>query len=110
LALGDHCWLGEEAFILNFEFVTIGAHACVSQRAFLCGGNHDYRDPAFAYRNAPISVGEGAWVGAQCFVGPGVKIGAHAVVTAGSVVTRDLPPEMICGGNPCVSLKARWKQ
>jgi acetyltransferase-like isoleucine patch superfamily enzyme len=39
-------------FILNFEPVTIGAHACLSQRAFLCGGNHDYRDPTFRYRNA----------------------------------------------------------
>ncbi len=109
LELGDHCWLGEEVFILNFEPVRIGSHACVSQRAFLCGGNHDFRDEAFSYRNAPITVGDGAWIGAQCFVGPGVTVGTQAVVTAGSIVTSDLPADMICSGNPCKPAKARWK-
>lgn len=109
LELGDHSWLGEEVFILNFEPIRVGANACVSQRAFLCGGNHDFRDVAFSFRNAPISIGEGAWVGAQVFVGPGVTIGNHAVITAGSVVTKDLPEEMICGGNPCRVVKPRWK-
>lgn len=108
LEIGDHAWIGEEAFILNFEPVVIGAHACVSQRAFLCGGNHDYRDPAMKYRNGPIVIGAGAWVGAQGFVAPGVRIGDEAVVTACSVVLRDLPAGMICSGNPCVPVKARW--
>ena len=109
LTLGDHAWIGEEVFILNFEPVAIGAQACVSQRAFLCTGNHDYRDPAMSYRNAPIGIGDGAWVGAQVFVGPGVRVGADAVATAGSVVLSDLPPGMVCAGNPCVPVRARWK-
>ncbi|HTJ78206.1 MAG TPA: WcaF family extracellular polysaccharide biosynthesis acetyltransferase [Rariglobus sp.] len=108
LELGDHAWIGEEAFILNFEPVKIGAHACISQRAFLCGGNHDFRDPAMCYRNAPIVIGAGAWIGAQVFVASGVTIGDEAVVTAGSVVTQNMPAGMICGGNPCVPIKARW--
>ena len=109
LELGDWCWIGEEVFILNFESIRIGAHACVSQRAFLCGGNHDYRDETFAFRNQPITVGRGAWIGAGCFVGPGVVVGAHAVVTAGSVVTKSQPAETVCSGNPCVPVKPRWK-
>jgi putative colanic acid biosynthesis acetyltransferase WcaF len=109
LAVGDHSWIGEEVFILNFEPVTIGAQCCISQRAFLCAGNHDYRLPDFRFRNRPITVGDGAWVGAQTFVGPGVTIGAEAVVTAGSVVTKDLPNGMVCSGNPCVPAKKRWK-
>ena len=110
LEVGDYAWIGEEAFILNFEPIKIGAHACVSQRAFLCGGNHDYRDSAMSYRNRPITVGDGAWVGAQVFVAPGVTVGAEAVATAGSVVLNDLPAGMICSGNPCVPVKARWRQ
>jgi putative colanic acid biosynthesis acetyltransferase WcaF len=110
LELGDHCWIGEEVFILNFEPIEIAAHACVSQRAFICGGNHDFRDPAFSFKNAPITIEEGAWVGAQSFVGPGVTVGNHAVVTAGSIVTKDLPAGMICSGNPCVPIKKRWKE
>jgi putative colanic acid biosynthesis acetyltransferase WcaF len=109
LSIGDYSWIGEEVFILNLEPVSIGAHCCVSQRAFLCTGNHDYRDPAFAYRNAPIAVEDGAWVGAQVFVAPGVMIGGEAVVTAGSVVLRNLPGAMVCSGNPCVPGKKRWE-
>jgi putative colanic acid biosynthesis acetyltransferase WcaF len=109
LAIGEHAWIGEEVFILNFEPVRIGAHTCISQRAFLCTGNHDFRDPAMSYRNAPISIGDGAWIGAQCFVGPGVMVEDEAVAIAGSVVVKNLPREMVCGGNPCVAFKSRWR-
>ena len=109
LSIGDHAWIGEEAFLLNFEPLSIGSNSCISQRAFLCGGNHDYRDPAMKYRNGPITIGDGAWVGAQVFVGPGVAIGVDAVVTAGSIVTKGLPEGQVCSGNPCVPVKARWE-
>lgn len=109
LEIGDHAWIGEEAFILNFEPIKIGAHACISQRAFLCGGNHNFRDSTMSYRNGPITVGDGAWVGAQVFVAPGVVIGTDAVITAGSIVTKDLPAGMVCTGNPCVPVNVRWR-
>jgi len=109
LVIGDYAWIGEEVFILNFERVEIGAHCCISQRAFLCTGNHDYRDPAMTYRNAPITIGAGAWVGAQVFVAAGITIGEDAVATAGSIVVANLPPAMICSGNPCVPRKPRWQ-
>ncbi|HEY1787130.1 MAG TPA: WcaF family extracellular polysaccharide biosynthesis acetyltransferase [Verrucomicrobiae bacterium] len=110
LTIGDFAWIGEEVFILNFEPVNIGAHCCISQRAFLCTGNHDYRRPDMPYRNRPITVEDGAWVGAQSFVAPGVRIGTETVITAGSVVTKSQPPRMVCGGNPCAPLKARWPE
>jgi putative colanic acid biosynthesis acetyltransferase WcaF len=109
LELGDWCWLGEEVFLLNFEPIRIGSHACISQRVFLCGGNHDYRDPAFRYRNGTIEVGEGAWVGAQCFVGPGVEIGDEAVCAAGSIITKNLSSNHIYAGNPAKVIGIRWK-
>lgn len=109
LELCDHSWLGEEVFILNFEVVKIGSHVCISQRAFLCGGNHDFRDEKFRYRNAPITIEDEAWIGAQTFVAPGVTVGAGAVVSACSFVNQNLPPAMICAGNPCVAVKPRWK-
>ncbi len=109
LKIGDNAWIGEEVFILNFEPVSIGANACISQRAFLCTGNHDYRAEDFAFRNEPIVIGDGAWIGAQCFVGPGVKIGDECVATAGSIITTSLPENQICSGNPCKPIKPRWK-
>lgn len=109
LVIGDHTWIGEEAFILNLEPVHIGSHCCISQRVFLCTGNHDYTDPSMAYRSAKIDIRDGAWIGAQAFVAPGVLVEVDTVVTAGSVVIKNLPAAMICTGNPCVPVKERWK-
>ena len=107
LSVGAHSWLGEDAWLANFDRITIGANVCVSQRALLCTGNHDWSDPAFGLVTKPIVVRDGAWICANVFVAPGVTIGENAVATAGSVVTRDLPSGMICSGNPCVPVKAR---
>jgi putative colanic acid biosynthesis acetyltransferase WcaF len=110
LSIGDYSWIGEEVFILNFEPVNIGSHCCISQRAFLCTGNHDYRQLDMRYRNRAIIIEDGAWVGAQVFVSPNVTIRTEAVITAGSVVTKSQPAKMVCGGNPCVALKHRWSE
>lgn len=108
LRLGDYACIGEEVYILNFAPVDIGSHAYVSQRAFLCTGNHDFRDVTMPYRNRPIRVGDGAWVGAQAFIAPGVTVGLEAVVAAGSVALKDVPPGRIFAGNPCVDRGGRW--
>jgi maltose O-acetyltransferase len=49
----------------------------------------------------PVHIGSDVWVGAGAFVLPGVSIGARAVIGAGSVVTRDVPPDVFAAGNPC---------
>lgn len=109
LCVGDDTWLGEQVEIYNFELVSIGSNACVSQQAFICAGNHNFRDPSMSYRNAPVIIEDGVWVGACCFVGPGIKVGEDVVIMAGSVVTKDLPTGMVCGGNPCTVRSFRWK-
>lgn len=108
LEIGNDVWVGEEVFILNFEQVSIGSNVVISQRAFLCCGNHDFRQPSMPYRNAPITLEDGCWIGASCFVGPGVTVGVDAVVTSGSVVTTSLPPGGVCGGNPAIFKTERW--
>jgi len=49
----------------------------------------------------PITIGDGAWIGGGSIVLPGVSIGAEAVIGAGSVVTREVPPRVLAAGNPC---------
>jgi putative colanic acid biosynthesis acetyltransferase WcaF len=109
LEIGDFAWIGEEVFILNFEPIRIGSHACISQRAFLCAGNHDFRDPGMSYRNRPVVVEDGAWVGAQVFVGPGVTVGAEAVISAGSVLLKDAEAGLVYSGNPAKPTGPRWR-
>ena len=109
ISIGDNTLIGEGVEIYNFAPVIIGANCCLSQRAFVCAANHDFRDPAMGYRHAPVTICDGAWIGACSFVGPGTLVGVDVVVTAGSVVTKDLPHGMVCSGNPCLPVKPRWK-
>ena len=107
LEIGDHVWLGEECWLLNLERITIGNCVCVSQRAVLCTGSHDYKSPAFNLIVKPIEVGDGAWLGAGCWVGPGVIVGNHAVLAAGSVATKDIEPFGVYRGNPAAFVRQR---
>jgi putative colanic acid biosynthesis acetyltransferase WcaF len=107
LVVGDHVWLGEECWLLNLEQIIIESDVCISQRAFLCTGNHDYKSPVFDLITKPIRVERGAWIGAGAFVGPGIKVGSHAVLSAGSVATKELPPYGVFQGNPAVRIKDR---
>jgi len=90
LSVGANAWIGEGAWILNLEPVRIGANACLSQEAMLCTGSHDHRREDFAYANAPITIGDGAWVGARATILPGVVVGREAVVGAGAVLASSL--------------------
>ena len=110
LQTGDHVWLGEECWLLNLAPIVLESHVCLSQRAFLCTGNHDYKSPTFDLVVKPIQVETGAWIGAGALVGPGVKVGSHAVLTAGSVATDELQPFGIYRGNPAVLVKQRTIQ
>ena len=53
----------------------------------------------------PVSIGDDVWVGGGAIICPGVRIGARAVIGAGSVVTRDIPPDVFAAGNPCRVLR-----
>lgn len=107
LTIGNHVWLGEECWLLNLEHITIADNVCISQRAFLCTGSHNYKSPKFDLIVKPIHVEEGAWIGANAWVGPGVTVGSHAVLAAGSVATKNLEPFGIYQGNPATFVKPR---
>lgn len=107
LTLGDHVWLGEECWLLNLERIVIGDHVCISQRAFVCTGSHNYKSPRFDLITEPVVIESGVWLGAGCWVGPGVTVGDHAVLTAGSVAKQSLAAQGIFSGNPATFLRKR---
>jgi putative colanic acid biosynthesis acetyltransferase WcaF len=108
LSIGNDVWIGEEVFILNFESVMIEDNVCISQRVFLCGGNHNYKDPTMPYRNGPIHLEAGCWIGAGVFVGPHVRVGQDTVVTVGSIVTKNVAPNKVCHITAEAFEKQRW--
>jgi putative colanic acid biosynthesis acetyltransferase WcaF len=107
LSVGDHCWLGEDAWIDNLAAVSLADRVCVSQGAYLCTGNHDYRSPAFTQRLQPITVGPDVWIAARSVIAPGTVLGAGAVVSLGAVVSGELPAGAILRGNPAVVVGQR---
>ena len=106
LSIGDHSWIAE-CRIENLAQVTIGANVCVSQQAMLLTGNHNYKTVGFDLITQPIVLENGAWIGARAIVCPGITIKSHAVLTVGSVATKDLEPYSIYQGNPTIKVKDR---
>ena len=86
LTVGDHCWIGEDVTILSLAEVAIGDHCCLSQRAFLCTGSHDFRKESFDLITKPITVGAHSWIAAGAFLSPGVSVPEGTMVKAYEVV------------------------
>jgi putative colanic acid biosynthesis acetyltransferase WcaF len=99
--IGDCSWVGDDAVFYSLDKIRVGQHCVISQKCYLCTGSHDIHDIAFGLQIAPIDVGDGAWIAADCFVGPGVQIGANAVVGARSTVFNSMPSQQVCWGSPC---------
>ncbi len=91
LTVGDDVWIGEDAWLVNLERITVGHDVCVSQGALLCTGSHQRRSATFEFDNAPIDLRPGSWVAARAVVLRGVTVGEGAVVGAGAVAHRDVP-------------------
>lgn len=107
------------------EGLEIGHYVSIAKGVqFLLGGNHCYkRFTTFPFRAIFISdkiiettsrgkivVEDDVWIGTEAFIMPGVKIGKGAIVAARSVVTKDVPPYSIVGGNPAAVIKYRFSE
>jgi len=107
LILHDRACLGDRANAYSLGEIEIGARATIAQEVYLSTGTHDFRQDAMPLETAKITVGDDAFVGARAFVLPGITIGARSVIGACSVVTHDVPADVIAAGNPCKVLRPR---
>jgi len=107
LSIGDNVWIGEKVWIDNLVEVQIASNTCISQGAMLLTGNHNFTKSTFDLMARPIYLEKGVWIGAQSIVCPGVTCFTHAVLSVGSVATKDLDPYCIYSGNPAVKTKTR---
>lgn len=107
LIIGDHTWIGEGCVIENLAQVTLGKNVCLSQGSTLITGNHNYKKITFDLFVRPIIIEDGAWIGAQAIVCPGVVVASHAVLTVGSVAVNNLKPYTIYQGNPAIEAGPR---
>lgn len=107
LTIGDFSWIGEEVWIDNLVPVKIGSNVCLSQGAMLLTGNHDFSKPSFDLITGGIVLKNGVWIGAKAIVCPNVYADEHAVLTAGSIATKNMEAYSVYQGNPAVKVKDR---
>ncbi|MEQ9668946.1 hormogonium polysaccharide biosynthesis acetyltransferase HpsU [Coleofasciculus sp. G2-EDA-02] len=98
--IGDYSWIGDDVVLYSLEQIRIGCHCVISQKSYLCTGSHDIQDSAFGLKTAGISIGNGVWIATDCFIAPGVQIGANAVIGARSSVFSNIPAQQVCWGTP----------
>src|SRR5262249_4626548 len=98
--IGKHCVINYQCLAHVTGGLVIGDNVSISPGAWLVTGSHDINDPLHRSIYKPIVIGDYAWIGMRATVLGGVTIGEGAVVMAGAMVTRDVPPYAIVGGVP----------
>lgn len=108
IALGDHVYANTGLTVIDDTFVTIGSHVMLGPRVTISAASHpvdpELRRQAYQY-DLPVVLEENVWVGAGATILPGVTIGKNSVIGAGSVVDRDIPPDVVAAGVPCRVLR-----
>lgn len=99
--------LGPRVEVYNKAMVKLHGGVVVSQDSYLCTASHDVSSPVMELVTKPIEIKSNAWIAAKSIILPGVTIGEAAVVGAGSVVTKDIAPWTVVGGNPAKFIKKR---
>lgn len=107
---GKHCHFGKNVYA-NFNLtcvddthIYVGDYTMIGPNVTIAAAGHpilpELREQGYQY-NAPVHIGRNCWLGAGAIILPGVTIGDNTVVGAGSVVTKDLPANVVAVGNPC---------
>jgi putative colanic acid biosynthesis acetyltransferase WcaF len=107
VSIGDYSWIAHDVTLYSLGEIHIGANVVVSQGSYVCAATHDMQSPAFDIYDKPVYIEDEAWIAADVFLAPGVRIGYGAVVGARSTVFHDLPPMMVCFGNPAKPIRPR---
>ena len=104
IEVGENFFANYNLTILDVGPVRIGANAQIAPNVSIYTAGHpihpDSRNSGYEY-GIGITIGDNVWIGGNACILPGVTIGNNVVIGAGSVVTRDLPDNVIAVGNPC---------
>lgn len=110
--LGDAA-IGKD-FVCHNRIVTIQGNVMMGEEVMFLGGGHKFDNPDVLIGaegddpDTPLEIGVDVWIGARVIVLPGCKkIGAHSIIGAGAVVTKDVPDYAIVGGNPAKVIRMR---
>lgn len=104
IRLGDRVYANFNLVVLDCAAVTIGNDVLIGPNVGIYTATHPV-DPGLRRDGLefalPVTIEDGVWIGGHTAIGPGVRIGRNSVIGAGSVVTKDIPANVVAVGNPC---------
>lgn len=108
IEIGDRFYSNYDLIILDCAKVTIGDDVLIGPNVGIYAATHpiDAQQRAEGWElSKPINIGNRVWIGGGCIINPGVKIGDNSIIGSGSVVTKDIPSNVVAAGNPCRVLR-----
>jgi acetyltransferase-like isoleucine patch superfamily enzyme len=101
ITIGDHTFINYGSSISAHQLVTIGRHCLLGHYTFILDNNeHDLHQHRMLPPSDPVVIEDHVWIGSRVCILPGVRIGHHCAIGAGSIVTADIPPHCLAAGNP----------
>jgi acetyltransferase-like isoleucine patch superfamily enzyme len=115
LEIGDFVLFYNNVTFMGKGELYIGNHCIFGSDILVLTAIHNYKDPKWLpfddeSDKRKLKIGDYVWVGSNVIIMPGVTIGEGAIIGAGSVVVKDIPPLGIVGGNPAILIKSRNKE
>jgi maltose O-acetyltransferase len=108
IEVGENFYANFNLVILDVAKVVIGDNVMIAPNVAIYTAGHpvhpESRNSGYEY-GMPITIGNNVWIGGNVVINPGVKIGDNVIIGAGSVVTKDIPDNMIAVGNPCRTVR-----
>lgn len=111
---GKHVHFGEKVYanfnltLVDDTHIFVGDHTMFGPNVTVTTAGHpilpELRKEGYQF-NAPVTIGKNCWIGSGVVILPGVTIGDHTVIGAGSIVTKDIPANVVAVGNPCKVLR-----
>jgi acetyltransferase-like isoleucine patch superfamily enzyme len=100
LVLGERVFINTGATVVANHRIEVGDHCLIGDLVAIFDSDHHPMEPSRPIRVAPVRLGANVWVGRSATILPGVTIGDHAVIAAGSIVTGDVPARTLVAGVP----------
>lgn len=101
LKMGERSSIDFDTLIYNLDNVIIGNFVSIAYMVNINTGSHDFSDPVLSLVTKQINIKDGAFIGTDVYISPGVEIGVMTVIGARSMVTKNMPDNYICFGHPC---------
>ena len=108
IEIGENFYANYNLVILDCAKVVFGTNVFIGPNVGIYTAGHplhfDLRNQEFEYA-LPITIGDNVWLGGHVVINPGIKIGNNTVIGSGSIITKDIPANVVAAGNPCKVLR-----